>query len=247
VQYVSRDLPLLHREAWFRRNNIEATANLCRRYAGGPVHLVNIGTSMMYRQDGRPIYRIGDPMQGQGVYSRSKIEAQALVDGAALRAATVVPCIIGGPGREGLFRQFVASMVRLGLVAIPGRGRHPIHMVHVWDVADLVVRILQQGALGLFNAAGPEPLSIHQWIDEIEAALGLPPVRRLQLPLAPIALLSRTSAYRLLASEQLLMLGQSHVLGVDESTALGWSPRYSNRVIVRDIAVHLRGETKTRQ
>src|SRR5690348_7162682 len=49
VQYLSPDLPILSRRAWFERNNVQATANLARRYAGTPAHVVYVGTSMMYR------------------------------------------------------------------------------------------------------------------------------------------------------------------------------------------------------
>jgi nucleoside-diphosphate-sugar epimerase len=241
VQYVSRDLPLLARHAYFSRNNVTATANLCARYAGSGTHFVNIGTSMMYAQCRAPVYRTTSPMHGEGVYSRSKLLAQRYVAALDDPHATVIPCIIGGPGREGLFRGFVSLMVRHGLVVVPGRGEHPTHMVHVEDVAGLVVRVVETRAEGLFNAAGPEPLSIMQWVDEIEVALELAPVRRIRLPLAPVALASAATAHRLLAREQVLMLGQPHVLATDESRALGWQPRHSNARIVQGIARYIAG------
>jgi nucleoside-diphosphate-sugar epimerase len=241
VQYVSRDLPFLARRDYFAHNNLAATASLCGRYSGSGAHFVNVGTSMMYAQCRAPIYRTTSRMQGQGVYSRSKLAAQQYVAAMPDPHATVVPCIIGGPGREGLFRGFVSLMMRHGLVVVPGRGEHPTHMVHVADAASLLVRVVATRAEGFFNAAGPEPLSIMQWVDEIEAALGLAPVRRLRLPLAPIALASAATGYRLLAREQVLMLGQPHVLATDESLALGWQPQHSNARIVRDIARYIAG------
>lgn len=245
VQYVSRDLPLVSRAAYFRRNNVTATANLCARYSGAPTHFVYVGTSMMYAQCHQPVYRTTSRMEGQGVYSRSKLAAQRSVDQLPNAHATIVPCIIGGPGREGLFRGFVSLMTTRGRVVFPGTGEHPIHMVHVEDVASLVVRVVASRAEGVFNAAGPAPLSIMQWVDEIEAALGLAHVRRIRIPLAPVALLSAATGYRLLAREQILMLGQPHVLATDESLALGWRPRHANARIVRDIALHIAASSKT--
>lgn len=239
VQYVSRDLPRLVREAYFERNNVAATRQLCARYAGRGAHFVNIGTSMMYAQSGQAVYATTSRMAGQGVYSRSKLAAQRAVDALPDPHATIVPCIIGGPGREGLFRGFVGMMTRHGAVVFPGRGEHPVHMVHVEDVASLVLRVVETRAQGFFNAAGPAPLSIMQWIDEIERVLGLPPVRRVRLPLGPIATLSAVTGYRLLAREQVLMLGMPHVLATDESLALGWKPQHGNARIVRDIALHI--------
>lgn len=243
VQYVSRDLPLVARQRYFERNNVAATRNLAGRYAGSGTHFVNIGTSMMYAQSGAPVYRTTSPMEGQGVYSRSKLAAQRAVDALSDPHATVIPCIIGGPGREGLFRGFVAMMTGRGIVAFPGRGEHPVHMVHVEDVASLVLRVLETRAQGFFNAAGPAPLCIMQWVSEIEAVLGLAPVRRIRLPLGPIAAASAATGYRLLAREQVLMLGMPHVLAIDESLALGWQPRHANAIIVRDIARHIAGQS----
>jgi nucleoside-diphosphate-sugar epimerase len=240
VQYVSPDLPLLARERYFHRNNVLATHCLCQRYCGRVRKFVLIGTSMMYAQDGSGVYHPGSRMAGQGVYSRSKLAAFACVAAMKDPHALVVPCIIGGPGREGLFRAFVA-MARRGVLAYPGRGKHPIAMVQVDDVATLVARVLDTDAQGVFNAAADHPLSIEQWVDVIEEELALPRVMRLRLPLAPMHLASRLSGYRLLAAEQLLMLGEPHVLATEASKALGWRPRYDCTEIVRQIARHLAG------
>jgi nucleoside-diphosphate-sugar epimerase len=235
VHHVTR-LPLFRRRDYFVRNNVEATKNLCARYRDGSTHFVQIGTSMMYRQSGQDEYATSSPMAAQGVYSWSKVAAQVHVDELPNPTATVIPCIIGGRGREGLFRGFVRLMVGGGLVVFPGEGTHKIQMVHVDDVASLIGTIVERGATGVFNAAGPEPLTIMQWIDHIEDELHLRPVRRFRLPLEPIRIASALSGYRLLAREQLLMLAQSHVLSTAESNALGWCAKYPNARIVRDIA-----------
>jgi nucleoside-diphosphate-sugar epimerase len=239
VQYVSADLPWVRRQAYFHRNNVEATRLLCARYAGSSAHFVNIGTSMMYEQNGSVVYRIGDPLKGQGVYSRSKLAAQAHVDALPNARATIIPCIVGGLGREGLFRPMVSLIRRRRLAVFPGSGRHKTAMVHVEDLAELIARVVEGRLTGWFNAAAPEPLCIHEWIDEIARELGLAHVARLALPLAPIHALSALTGFRLLAREQLLMLAQPHVLGIDESLALGWRPRYDNAQIVRAIARHI--------
>ena len=59
VQYLSPDLPLFARAPYFRRNNVEATANLARRYAGKATHFVFVGSSMMYEQTGAASYSVG--------------------------------------------------------------------------------------------------------------------------------------------------------------------------------------------
>jgi nucleoside-diphosphate-sugar epimerase len=236
TQYLSPDLPRLNRRRYFDRNNVTTIANLIARYSGADTHFVNVGTSMMYRQTGREEYDIASPMAGQGPYSASKVEAQALVARMPNPTACVVPCIIGGEGREGLFRSLVRSMQRYATAVYPGRGRHKIHIVHVQDAAALVRTVIERRATGLFNAASPQPLSIAEWVDEIASELQLPRIRRISVPLDAVEMLSAAVGHRLLAREQLLMLRFPHVLSTDESLGLGWTPKYTNAQIVRETA-----------
>jgi nucleoside-diphosphate-sugar epimerase len=238
VQYVSKSLPLLCRERYFARNNVRSAELLAERYKDSGCHFIHVGTSMMYRQTGQALYGTGAEKMGDGVYSRSKLAAQQFIDEIP-GAATVIPCIIGGKGREGLFIGFVTMICRRGMVAFPGSGAHKVHMVHVEDVARLILAISAKRASGLFNAAAPEPLSIREWVQEIQKELRIDKVQVISLPLAPIAFLSRILGYRLLAREQLLMLKYPHVLDISESLALGWKPERSNAKIVHDTARHI--------
>ncbi len=238
VQYVTKGVPLLFRKRFFIKNNVDAAKNLVERYQNANVHFIHVGTSMMYKQTGLKQYTTKSPMGGEGVYSRSKMVAQTHIDKLP-NAATVIPCIIGGEGREGLFIGFVNMMKKYGAVAFPGRGDHQIHMVHVVDVAGLIVQIAKVGAKGFYNAAAPKPLSIRQWIDEIKDELKFSKVNKISIPLFPVKLLSQLFGYRLLAREQLMMLKIPHVLSIEESVNIGWQPKYTNSRIVRDISVFI--------
>lgn len=238
VQYVTKNLPLIFRKSYFQKNNVIATQNLCNRYRGTSAHFIHVGTSMMYRQTGQDLYDTNSPMGGEGVYSKSKVDAQTYVNDLP-GSATVIPCIIGGKGREGLFRGFVTMMKKYGVVFYPGKGLHKTHMIHVEDVASLILAISEKQAFGYFNAAAPEPLSISEWIDQIQDTLKIPPVIRVSLPLLPVRVLSMIMGYRLLAREQLLMLKYQHILDIQRSVNIGWRPKYTNAEIVRDIATHI--------
>jgi nucleoside-diphosphate-sugar epimerase len=245
VQYLSPDLPFFSRRAYFERNNVQATANLARRYAGTPAHFVYVGTSMMYRVTGDAACTPKSAMRAQGAYSASKLAAWERVRALANPTALMVPCIIAGPGRGGLFGPFARSIARFRTVVFPGEGSRPTHMVHVEDAASLLVRIVTRRAKGIFNAASPEPLSIAQWADAIGEELGVRRVRRFRLPLAPIEWTSAALGYRLLAAEQLLLLRYGQVLDVRESLALDWKPRWNNAQIVRETArALLKGDPK---
>jgi nucleoside-diphosphate-sugar epimerase len=234
VQYVSDDLPFLRRRPYFERNNVEATRNLVRRYADARTHFVNVGTSMMYEQTGRALYGTDAPMRAQGLYTASKIEAQRLVEAMPNPTSCVVPCIIAGGGRGGLFQPLARIIARRRIAICPGRGDHKVHLVHVTDAAALIALIVTRRATGLFNAGSPDPLTLIDWMREMAAELRVPNLRIVRLPLTPISVAAWLSRYRLLAREQILMLRYPHVLSTDEGRALGWTPRFTNAQIVRE-------------
>src|SRR5262249_45927819 len=152
------DLPFFGRQSFFTRNNVVATRHLVERYLGSGAHFVNVGSSMMYAQSGLALYDVRSPLRAQGVYTASKIEAQSLVDRMPDPTTCVIPCIIAGEGRGGLFASLVQALTRWRLAVCPGRGEHKIHLVHVQDAAALIVKAVEQRATGRFNAASSAPL-----------------------------------------------------------------------------------------
>jgi nucleoside-diphosphate-sugar epimerase len=234
VQYVSNDLPLLRRKEYFEKNNVRTAINLCEHYSKKNVHFIHVGTSMMYSQDGSEIYDLSSPMLASGIYSKSKLAAQFYIDKLS-QVATVIPCIIGGIGREGLFRGFIKSIKNFNLAIFPGSGDQKIAMVHVDDVAHLILRIADTSSTGYFNAAADDALTICEWIDIISDELKRSNTMKLTVPLIPLEFLSKLTGYRILAREQLLMLSMSHVLGISKSKSIGWTPIFSTNKIVRDI------------
>jgi nucleoside-diphosphate-sugar epimerase len=235
VQYISPDLPVFARGPWFYRNNTLATSRLVDRYRQTEAHFVYVSTSMTYAQNGA-VCGPGTLRKAQGLYSDSKMRAESYVAAQMLKHASVVPCIIAGDGRGGLFVPFVRSMRRWGLAIVLGAGRNRLSLVHVEDVSSLLATIVERGATGTFNAAASDPVSLLDWVEEIEQTLHLRHVRRISIPYGLVRGLSVGAGYRLLAQEQLLLLNHDHVLSIDASASLGWTPRWSNREIVRETA-----------
>jgi nucleoside-diphosphate-sugar epimerase len=243
VQYVNKNLPLINRKDFFLKNNVLTAQNLCKKFLSNDIHFIHIGTSMLYQQTGQEIYSVKDNITGEGIYSFSKALAQKEVEKLP-KTATVIPCIIAGKGREGLFVPLVASISNLKCGIFPGKGKNPIHLVHVEDVASLICTILETQATGLFNAAGLEPLSINQWVDKVATLLNLQRIRKISIPLSPLSLISKMMGYRLLAREQLLMLQHPHVLDITESLQLGWIPKFNNEKIIELTAQHIINKAK---
>lgn len=240
VQYVTQKKPIFNWKKFFYQNNVEVTRNLISRYRNKKVYFVHIGTSMQYEQNGADIYTPESHMYAQGIYSQTKLSAQHIVDDSGLRSATVIPCIIGGKGREGLFKGFVKTIQNQSLAIIPGKGAYPISIVHVEDVADLILQIVTHQPTGYFNAAAPDALSITQWAETIAQILDIKHIRFTHLPLMPLALASYVSGYRLLAKEQLSMLSMPHVLDCENGKSIQWKARYCSADIIHDIVSHIR-------
>lgn len=239
VQYVTKHKPLFNWKKYFTKHNIQATQNIINRYKNSSTHFVHVGTSMQYEQNGAEQYSENSPMGSQGVYSWSKLQAQDIVNSSGLNTATIVPCIIGGPGREGLFAGFVNTIGRYSVAIIPGKGVHKISIVHVDDVAKLLCHVAHHRLTGSYNAAADNPLSITEWAQIIGTTLKKPKVKIIRLPLLPFKVLGVLSGYRLLASEQLLMLSMPHVLSTEKSRSLGLSTNQSSEKIITDITMHL--------
>jgi nucleoside-diphosphate-sugar epimerase len=239
VQYISKDLPFFFRKHYFLKNNIQGAKNLTSRYSGKIDYFLQIGTSMMYNQTGQLIYDTSSEMSGEGLYSKSKFAVYGFIKSMNNPYSMIIPCIIGGPGREGLFVPFVKSIMKYKTAVIPGAGKYQIHVVHVEDVAQLACLLVDKRISGIFNAAAPEPLTINQWCDVIEDTLGTKRLFTFRLPIKPLALLSKLTGYRLLAREQLLMLQMPHVLSIDEALKIGWNPKYNNKKIIETITTYV--------
>lgn len=237
-----RQVPLFFRESHFISSNVTATRRLMDRYRSTDTHVINVGTSMMYEQTGRIPYDVGSPLKGAGVYSRSKLLAQRYIDSCP-HTATVIPCIIGGRGREGLFRALVHTIAQWGFAVCPTTRSHPIQMVHVSDVASLILRIATKRELGWYNAAGRHPLSIVQWIDAISTVVRRQRVRLVAVAPSLLSTCSALTGYRLLAQEQLEMLSTPHVLSIERSEGIGWNPQYDNSDIIQQITCGLLGDS----
>lgn len=239
VQYVTEEKPIFLRKKYFYNNNVRATRNLINRYKNTNTFFVHVGTSMQYYQNGSKKYEPSSFMNSQGVYSWSKLEAQKIVDKADLKSATIIPCIIGGPGREGLFKGFVKSVFKFKIGIIPGKGTFNISIVHVEDVTSLIALVINKRKTGYFNAASNDYYSIVDWITIIQSILKIKTIKYIYIPFSILEILSKISFFRFLAKEQLIMLSMPHVLDIKTSKKIGWNPQKNTKDIIEDITINL--------
>jgi nucleoside-diphosphate-sugar epimerase len=114
-------------------------------------------------------------------------------------------------------------------------------MVHVNDVASLVEIIINSNAIGRFNAASPEPLTINCWAEDVFEILEKKKTL-LHIPFFIVRFIAKCSRYRLLAKEQLIMLSMDHVLDISNSINIGWNPKYNNHEIIFDLVNSIRSK-----
>ena len=236
VQYVTSNKPFFVKKDFFYKNNVISLKNLYSRYSEySEIHFIHIGTSMMYEQNFSDKYFPNSKLKASGIYSETKVSGQKIVS-KFKKSTTIVPCIIAGEGRGGLFKSFVLSMRFLRFSILIGSGKYKISIVHVNDVASLVLSVIKNPYYGIFNVAANDSMTIEDWIEIISNELGIKKFIVIKAPLNIVKFLSKITNYNLLAKEQLLMLEMPHVLDIEASKKIGWNPKYSSEDIIRETA-----------
>jgi 2'-hydroxyisoflavone reductase len=99
----------------------------------------------------------------------SEAEAEKWFPG---RALIIRPGLIVGPGDESdRFTYWPVRVARGGEVLAPGNPSDPVQFIDARDLAEWTIRLVEQGATGIFNATGPKSkLSIGDMLNGIESA-----------------------------------------------------------------------------
>jgi uncharacterized protein YbjT (DUF2867 family) len=110
---------------------------------------------------------------GATQYHQTKWQAEEAVRASGLPHVILRPSLIAGPGNAAL--KTMVDMIRLSpVVPVIGNGRYELQPVWVEDVAEAFALALERPDVrGTFDIAGPERLSYHQLLDQLETALGV--------------------------------------------------------------------------
>jgi 2'-hydroxyisoflavone reductase len=90
------------------------------------------------------------------------------------RATNIRPGLIVGPGDPtDRFTYWPARVRRGGRVLAPGTPMDRTQYIDVRDLADFIVRTIEDGAMGVFNAVGPaEPIQMGDFLDACKRVAG---------------------------------------------------------------------------
>src|SRR5205814_7326484 len=90
------------------------------------------------------------------------------------RALVVRPTYIVGPGdNTDRFPYWPVRLARGGELLAPGRRDDPVQFIDVRDLAEFMVRLLEDQQSGVYNAAGPKDcLTMPAFLEQAKGAIG---------------------------------------------------------------------------
>lgn len=117
------------------------------------------------------------PPQAQPSYGVMKtLSENAVRDGFGDRAIVVRPGYIVGPGdTTDRWTYWPVRVARGGEVLVPGRKTDPVQYVDVRDLAAWMIRLVENGTAGTFNAVGPaRPQTMAEFVYGLGAITSIP-------------------------------------------------------------------------
>ncbi len=126
-------------------------------------------------------------------YLHSKLLADDALAAMPLEWAVLRPSLVYGPRSRSA--ALFATLASLPVIGLPGLGRQQVQPIHVFEVAEAVVRLLEQAAApqAVFELGGEAPLSYREMLAHYRRALGLAAPLWLPLPLPLMRLAAWTA------------------------------------------------------
>jgi uncharacterized protein YbjT (DUF2867 family) len=169
--------------------------------------------------------------------------AEAVIEASALEWTIIRPTMIYGTPQDRNMVRLLRLLKRTPFVPVPGGGHRLQQPVHVKDLARAVVAALDTpAAIGRsYDAAGPEPLTFRQVIEEAAEAVGRRP-RLVPVPLAPVAaslrLYERVVDRPRIKAEQLERLAEDKAFDISAARQdLAFEPRSFTEGIGQEAAM----------
>lgn len=130
------------------------------------------------------ISALGADEQATSKYHLSKKAADDALLASSNKAVVVQPSLVYGPG--GTSARLFNMMASLPLIPLPGSGDQAIQPIHIDDLTQAVVRLVEtERYLGQrVPLVGPEPLTLRRYLDELRRSLGLGPGKFMRIPAA---------------------------------------------------------------
>jgi uncharacterized protein YbjT (DUF2867 family) len=137
------------------------------------------------------ISALGADAQATSRYHLSKKAADDVLLASSKRAVVVQPSLVYGSG--GTSARLFNAMASLPLIPLPGAGDQRVQPIHIVDLTEAVVRLVETDQyLGRrVPLVGPEPLTLMQYLDELRLSMGLGAGRFMHIPVFLVAITAR--------------------------------------------------------
>ncbi len=180
------------------------------------------------------ISALGADDQAQSRYHRSKKQADDHLATLPLDWVVVQPSLVYGPG--GTSAKLFTTLAALPVILVPGQGEQRVQPVHLDDLIEAVVRLVEyeERLCGRLAVVGTTPLRFRDWLIVLREQMRLP--RTLVIPV-PMPLVRAAAAMGdrlpgLLDRESLAMLERGNSASSDAMThLLGRPPRDASQFI----------------
>ena len=131
---------------------------------------------------------LGADEHAQSRFHLSKRRADDFLRSRKLAWTIVQPSLVFG--MEGASARLFARMAALPVVPLPGEGDQRVQPIHVDDLAELILRLIEQGPprREIVAAVGPRALSIREWLVMLRAQMKLGRARTMRVPLGLVRL-----------------------------------------------------------
>jgi uncharacterized protein YbjT (DUF2867 family) len=115
---------------------------------------------------------LGADAGAQSAYHRSKRAADEVLRRLPLRGAIVQPSLVYGS--EGESARLFNTLAALPVLALPAGGRMQVQPVHLNDVVDGIVAVLESPPqeMATLVFAGPQPLALREYLGRLRRRLG---------------------------------------------------------------------------
>lgn len=215
----------------FNHTNVEGIRTLLRvlESAAPAARLVYVSSDMVYGPPQTHPVMTDHPIHPVGLYGRTKAKADRLCQE---RGSVVIrPRFVGGPGRMGVLGPLYLLLDRGFPLPLPLGGKFHYQMIHVADLADLIVRACLDYVPGVYHAATDRPWFIRDMLSRL-AADHRRPFNPVSLPWMPIKTAMRVcsaAGFPLLEPEQYELLTANMLLDIKTTVrTFDWQPRFSD-------------------
>jgi nucleoside-diphosphate-sugar epimerase len=180
------------------------------------------------------------PTDPFGPYGQSKLKAEALVRAShdrGLDSAIVRPGLIIGPGRGGVIARVFDWILTNKPVVLVGSGNNHYEMMHVADVASLVLAAGAHRGFGVYNCRAKEVPTMREWMQAVIQKAGSRS-KIIGIPGAPLKFAFRwleTVRLSPLRKDQYLIADRDYFMSSGRAEKeLGWAPKWTGTDAILD-------------